>query len=184
MTVVGYSRVSTAEQCTDLQRDALAAAGCGRVFEDHASGADPARPELRKCLAFLQPGDVLVVWRLDRLGRSLGHLIEVVDGLRSRGVGFRSLKDPVDTTSPAGRLIFQVFGAVAEFERSLNRERVAAGLAAARSRGRVGGRRFKHDKAERARIAAIVPMLGAARAAESSGVSVQTVSRYVQEFRQ
>jgi DNA invertase Pin-like site-specific DNA recombinase len=172
MTTVGYARVSTQDQNTDLQRDALTQAGCGKIFEDKASGADPDRPQLKECLRYLQSGDVLIIWKLDRLGRSLGHLIDVIEYLRERGVAFRSLTDPIDTTTPAGMLIFQVFGAVAQFERSLNRERVSAGLAAARARGRVGGRRYAHKRDKRAEIAA---------AAKRYNISVSTVGRYITE---
>ena len=137
---LGYARVSTTEQDPALQHDALAAAGCYRVFTDVASGAKADRPALGQLLDQLRPGDTLVVWRLDRLGRSLPDLIETVRGLEARGVGFRSLQESIDTTTPGGRLIFHIFGSLAEFERELIRERTLAGLAAARSRGRRGGR--------------------------------------------
>ncbi len=137
---VGYARVSTGEQTLDLQLDALKGAGCGRVFEETASGAKADRVVLAELLAYLRAGDTLVVWRLDRLGRSLGHLIETVAELAERGVGFRSLTERIDTTTPGGKLVFHVFGALAEFERDLVRERTQAGLAAARARGRTGGR--------------------------------------------
>ncbi|WP_076465443.1 recombinase family protein [Actinomyces mediterranea] len=138
--MIGYARVSTAEQELGGQLDALAAAGCLRVFTDHVSGVKRARPELEAALDYLREGDVLVVWRLDRLGRSLPHLIELVQGLGERGVQFRSLTEAIDTTTPTGRLLFHVAGAFAQFERDLVRERTMVGLAAARSRGRVGGR--------------------------------------------
>ncbi len=138
--LVGYARVSTAEQDPALQLDALTGAGCWRVFTDHASGSREDRPELVAALDSLRPGDTLVVWRLDRLGRSLPHLIETVTGLAGRGVGFWSVMEAVDTTSAGGRLVFHLFGALAEFERQLIRDRTLAGLAAARPRGRVGGR--------------------------------------------
>jgi DNA invertase Pin-like site-specific DNA recombinase len=137
---IGYARVSTGEQTLALQLDALAQAGCGKVFTETASGATADRPVLGQALAYLREGDTLVVWRLDRLGRSLPHLIETVAALRERGVGFRSLTEQVDTTTPGGKLVFHVFGALAEFERDLIRERTHAGLAAARARGRTGGR--------------------------------------------
>ena len=123
MALIGYARVSTAEQDTALQTDALRNAGCERVFEDTASGAKADRPGLADALAYLRDGDVLVVWRLDRLGRSLPHLIETVGKLEARGVGFRSLTENIDTTTPGGRLIFHVFGALGQFERDLIRER-------------------------------------------------------------
>jgi DNA invertase Pin-like site-specific DNA recombinase len=137
---VGYARVSTGEQTLALQLDALAAAGCGKVFEETASGAKADRVVLGEVLAYLRPGDTLVVWRLDRLGRSLGHLIETVALLAGQGVGFKSLTEQIDTTTSGGKLVFHVFGALAEFERDLIRERTHAGLAAARARGRTGGR--------------------------------------------
>ena len=139
--LIGYARVSTLEQTLDLQHDALAKADVKRVFTDTASGALSARPGLTQALDHLRPGDTLVVWRLDRLGRSLGHLIETVSGLETRGIGFVSLTEQIDTTTSGGTLVFHLFGALAEFERNLIRERTQAGLAAARARGRVGGRR-------------------------------------------
>ena len=138
--LVGSARVSTPEQSLDLQRDALARAGCERVFEDVASGGQAARPGLTEALAFLRAGDTLVVWKLDRLGRSLPHLLECVAALRERQIGFRSLQESLDTTTSGGKLVFHVFAALAEFERDLLRERTRAGLAAARARGRKGGR--------------------------------------------
>jgi DNA invertase Pin-like site-specific DNA recombinase len=141
---IGYMRVSSESdrQTTDLQRDALLAVGVdGRhLFEDHASGAKDDRPGLVKALAFVQPGDVLVVWKLDRLGRSLSHLLSIVNALKEKQVAFRSLTEGMDTTTASGELLFHVFGALAQYERALTRERVVAGLAAARRRGRIGGR--------------------------------------------
>jgi len=141
--LLGYARVSTTEQNPDLQVDELTAAGCWRVWTDHASGALDRRPQLDAVLEQLRSGDTLVVWRLDRLGRSLRHLIEVVTGLDERGVGFRSLRENIDTTTAGGRLVFHLFGALAQFERELIRDRTVAGLTAARARGRVGGRPSK-----------------------------------------
>lgn len=138
--LVGYARVSTELQDPSLQIDALKAAGVARIFTDKASGALQHRPQLDKLLDYVRPGDTLVVWRLDRLGRSLKHLLQLVEELDGRGVGFRSLVESMDTSSSGGRLVFSVFGALAEFEKSLISERVHAGLAAARARGRVGGR--------------------------------------------
>jgi DNA invertase Pin-like site-specific DNA recombinase len=138
--LLGYARVSTIEQKAHLQTDALKAAGCIRVWTDTASGTLDQRPQLDRVLDHLRPGDTLVVWRLDRLGRNLRHLIATVTDLSAREVGFRSLTEGIDTTTPAGRLIFHVFGALAEFEAALIRERTTAGLAAARARGRTGGR--------------------------------------------
>ena len=132
--------MSTNEQNPQLQTHELNAAGCWKVFTDHASGSLERRPELDRVLGELRPGDTLVVWRLDRLGRSLRHLIDTVRVLEDRGVGFRSLRESIDTTTSGGRLVFHVFGALAEFEREIIRERTVAGLSAARARGRVGGR--------------------------------------------
>src|SRR5215210_458884 len=137
---VGYARVSTGEQTLDLQLDALETAGCGKLFTETASGAKADRPVLDEALAYARAGDTLVVWRLDRLGRSLSHLIETLTDLASRGIGFKSLTEQIDTTTPGGKLVFHVLGALAEFERDLTRERTHAGLAAARARGRIGGR--------------------------------------------
>jgi DNA invertase Pin-like site-specific DNA recombinase len=138
--LLGYARVSTTDQLPQLQVDALNAAGCYRVFTEAASGARTDRPVLEQVLDQLRPGDTLVVWKLDRLGRSLRHLIDTVTGLAERGIGFRSLQEAIDTTTPGGKLVFHVFAALAEFERDLIRERTAAGLAAARARGHHGGR--------------------------------------------
>ena len=138
--LVGYARVSTADQSLDLQRDALRLAGVDRVFTDQASGRKDDRPGLAAALAALRAADVLVVWKLDRLGRSLKHLVETVSALERRGVGLRVLSGGIDTTSAAGRLVFGIFAALAEFEADLIRERTLAGLAAARTRGRKGGR--------------------------------------------
>ena len=137
---IGYARVSTLQQDEALQRDALHAAGVDRIYVDKASGKLESRPALDDLLTQARPGDTVVVWRLDRLGRSLKHLIETVEVLEARGVAFVSLTEAIDTSTPGGRLIFHVFGALAEFERDLIRERTLAGLAAARARGRVGGR--------------------------------------------
>ncbi|GAA1885714.1 recombinase family protein [Lapillicoccus jejuensis] len=138
--LIGYVRVSTLEQHEALQVDALRAAGCARLFTDKASGKLERRPALDALLEQLRPGDSVVVWRLDRLGRSLRHLIDTVQTLEHQGVAFRSLTESIDTTTPGGKLIFHVFGALAEFERDLIRERTMAGLTAARARGRTGGR--------------------------------------------
>ena len=150
---IGYARVSTLDQDLALQLDALAAAGCTKVFEDRASGARADRPGLRQALDYVREGEVLVVWKLDRLGRSLPHLIETVAVLEGRGVGFRSLTEAIDTTTPGGRLVFHLFGALGQFERDLIQERTRAGLAAAAARGRKGGRKpvVTVDKLERAR---------------------------------
>jgi DNA invertase Pin-like site-specific DNA recombinase len=137
---IGYARVSTRDQKLDLQVDALKRAGCERIYQDVVSGAKTVRPEFDKLLGQLRAGDVLVIWKLDRMGRSLRHLVELVGELVTREVGLLSLNDPIDTTSAQGRLVFNMFASLAEFERELIRERTQAGLTAARARGRVGGR--------------------------------------------
>lgn len=137
---LGYARVSTTQQDEALQLDALQAAGVERIFLDRASGARESRPALDDLLDHLRPGDTVVIWRLDRLGRSLRHLIDLVADFEQRGVGLHSLTESIDTSTPGGKLVFHVFAALAEFERDLIRERTHAGLAAARARGRVGGR--------------------------------------------
>jgi len=173
--LLGYARVSTVDQNAGLQLDALQGAGCVRVFSDTASGALDERPELARALDHLRAGDTLVVWRLDRLGRSLRHLIEKVGALAEREVGFRSLQESVDTTTTGGRLVFHVFAALAEFERDLIRERTQAGLEAARARGRRGGRpsvmtpekvavaRGMYESGEHT-VAAIAAVVGVSRA--------------------
>ena len=138
--LVGYARVSTHDQHLTLQTNALEKAGCQKVFRDKVSGSSSERPGLKAVLEYVREGDTLLVWRLDRLGRSLKELIEITAGLEKRGIGFRSLQESIDTTTSGGRLIFHVFGALAEFERNLIRERTQAGLKAARARGRTGGR--------------------------------------------
>lgn len=149
---IGYARVSTADQDPALQLDALAKASCEQIFQDQASGAKADRPGLAAAIAFARAGDSLVVWKLDRLGRSLPHLIETVNQLEARGVGFRSLTEAIDTTTPGGRLVFHIFGALGQFERDLIRERTRAGLVAAVARGRKGGRTpvVTEDKLRRA----------------------------------
>ena len=143
---IGYARVSTQDQNLDLQNDALKAAGCENIYTDKMSGTKKNRPGLEEILGFIRKGDTLVVWRLDRLGRSLKHLIQVLNKLDERGVYFKSIQESLDTSTPGGKLIFHVFGALAEFERDIIRERTMAGLAAARARGRKGGRPRKLTK--------------------------------------
>jgi DNA invertase Pin-like site-specific DNA recombinase len=147
--LIGYARVSTDDQNLDLQRDALSRAGCKKIYEDRMSGARAARPGLTTALEVARASDVLVVWRLDRLGRSLKDLIELVSTLDRQGVGLQSLQESIDTTSSSGKLIFHMFGALAEFERNLIRERTHAGLTAARARGRKGGRPKALDPTKR-----------------------------------
>jgi DNA invertase Pin-like site-specific DNA recombinase len=138
--LIGYARVSTDDQNLDLQRDALQQAGCDKIYSDRQSGASAERAGLTTALEVVRSGDTLVVWRLDRLGRSLKDLIRLVEQLEQRGVGLKSLQENIDTTTSGGRLVFHLFGALAEFERNLIRERTQAGLSAARARGRQGGR--------------------------------------------
>ncbi len=138
--LIGYARVSTTEQILDLQKDALEKIGCRKIFTDIISSAKPERPGLLEALACVREKDTLVVWRLDRLGRSLKELIEIVKDLNTRNVEFQSITENIDTTTPGGKLVFHMFGALAEFERDIIRERTKAGLQAARARGRLGGR--------------------------------------------
>jgi len=137
---IGYARVSTKEQSFDLQIDALQKAECKEVYKEVASGTKAERPVLDNLLKNLRSGDILIIWKLDRLGRSLKHLVELVGELMSRGVGLQSISDPIDTTTPHGRLTFNIFASLAFFERDIIRERTKAGLKAARARGRIGGR--------------------------------------------
>src|SRR5436305_7165128 len=137
--LIGYARVSTQDQTLNLQKDALEKAGCSKIFTDTISGAATERKGLDEALAYVREGDTLVVWKLDRLGRSLKHLIETITTLNNRKIGFKSLTENIDTTTSGGKLIFHIFGALAEFERDIIRERTKAGLEAARSRGRKGG---------------------------------------------
>ncbi len=178
---IGYARVSTTDQTPALQLDALKAAGCERVFADEGfSGSANKRPALDKALAALRPGDVLTVWKLDRLGRSLSHLIQIAEDLGKRGIGFRSLSEAIDTTTPQGVLIFNIMGALAQFERSLIIERTRAGLAAARLRGTKVGRKPKLtpeqiDHAKKLIDAGESP----SRVARSIGVSPATLYRAI-----
>src|SRR3954468_11837243 len=139
--LIGYARISTQDQTLDLQRDALEKAGCENIFTDQVSGTKAERKGLTEALSHLRSGDTLVVWRLDRLGRSLRHLIDTVTQLQEKGIDFKSLQESIDTTTTSGKLVFHIFGALAEFEREIIRERTNAGLYAARRRGRKGGRR-------------------------------------------
>ena len=179
--LVGYARISTSDQSPDLQRDALEAVGCGRIFEETASGAAKrVRPQLQSALDWMREGDTLVVWRLDRLARSIRQLIEMVEDLGGRDIGFRSLTEAIDTTTPGGRLVFHVFGALAEFERNLIVERTRAGLAAAKARGRVGGRPAALDDSAIAVAGALLrdPSIPIREVAKRVGVSRATLYIY------
>ena len=181
--LIGYARVSTQDQSAHLQMDALRAAGCERIFTEQASGAQRDRPQLKAVLDHARDGagDILVVWRLDRLARSLGQLIETVETLERRGVGFRSLTEAIDTTSAGGRLIFHLFGAMAEFERGLVRERTLAGLEAARARGRVGGRPAALNAKDLAAARALLrdPTITVEAVAKRLGVAPSTLYRHL-----
>jgi DNA invertase Pin-like site-specific DNA recombinase len=178
--LIGYARVSGAEQNLDLQTDALTKAGCKKLFSDKASGARDDRPGLAQALQFARTGDVLTVWRLDRFSRSLPSLIQTIQTLEERGVGFRSLTEAIDTTTTGGKLVFHIFGALAEFERNLIRERTRAGLAAARKRGRIGGRpRAMTDDKVKAAKKLLRGGTPPRDVAEVIGVSVPTLYRWI-----
>ena len=178
---IGYARVSTADQNECLQIDALEAAGCAQIYSDHASGKNIARPELSACLRALRAGDTLIVWRLDRLGRSLRDLIAVVEDLGQRGVSFQSITEQIDTGHAGGRLVFQIFGALAEFERALIRERTLAGLASARARGRKGGRKPKLTAKAMREVKALMrdPDVTVTDVADRFGVARSTIYRHL-----
>jgi DNA invertase Pin-like site-specific DNA recombinase len=179
--ILGYGRVSRDGQDLSQQRAALRTVGCTRLFEEKASGGRWDRPELHRLLDHLRPGDVVVVWKLDRLSRSLKDLLHIMEKIGEAGAGFRSLTEQIDTTTPAGRMMMQMVGAFAEFERAMIRERTSAGLAAARAEGRIGGRRKKLDNSQRREIAEAVVSgrKTAAQMARLFGVSPPTISRIV-----
>lgn len=179
--LVGYMRVSTNEQNLALQRNALKAAGCERLYDDTCSGSVAERPGLTKALDHMRAGDALVVWKLDRIGRSLSHVVELVDGLQARGIGLKVLTGGIDATTSTGRLVFGIFATLAEFERDLIRERTMAGLAAARARGRNGGR---PRLMTRAKLRTAMVMMAdrrnvASDVAEQLGISISTLYAYV-----
>jgi len=178
---IGYVRVSTDDQHLDLQRDALQQAGCGVIYEEAASGKNTARPEFEHCRKALRAGDTLVVWRLDRFGRSLPDLVRIVAELEKRGVGLESLTEKIETGSAPGKLVFHVLAALAEFERGLIRERTQAGLIAARARGRAGGRKPKLDDQQVREIKALLrdPDMRVAEVARRYDVSRTTLYKYV-----
>ncbi len=178
---IGYARVSTDDQRLDLQRDALMQGGCGVIYEEAARGKNTTKPELEQCPKALRAGDTLVVWRLNRLGRSLPDLVQIVADLARQGVGFESLTEKIETGSAAGELVFHVFAALAEFERGLIRERAQAGLAAARARGRAGGRKPKLDDQQVREIKVLLrdPDIQATDVARRYGVSRTTLCKHV-----
>ncbi|HMS44224.1 MAG TPA: recombinase family protein [Alphaproteobacteria bacterium] len=177
---VGYARVSTKDQNTDLQIDALKEAGCEKIFEEKASGAQRDRPQLTAALNFMRSGDTLVVWKLDRLARSIKQLVDTIDDLKERKIGFLTLKDNIDTNTPAGKLFFHIFGSLAEFEREVIRERTTAGLVAARAKGNFGGREraMNDDDLEAARTLLQNDKLSTSQVAKRLGISVATLYRY------
>lgn len=179
--LVGYARVSSNDQNPQLQLDALTAAGCEKVFEEKASGAQRDRPQLIATLEFMRSGDTLVVWKLDRLARSMKQLIETVERLEAAGVGFRSITEAIDTTTPGGKLVFHIFGALAEFERGIIRERTQAGLKAARDRGRVGGRppALSSQDLAAARAMLLDPEITMEAVASRLGVAPSTLYRHL-----
>lgn len=182
---LGYARVSTDDQRLDLQRDALTRAGCADIYEEKVSGKSADRPALDYCLRALSAGDTLVVWRLDRLGRSLPDLVRIVGELEQRGVGFESVTERIETGSATGKLTFHLFSALAEFERNLIRERTQAGLAAARARGRKGGRKPALDAKQVREIKALLrdPDIQVADVAKRYGVSRATIYKHVGAVR-
>jgi DNA invertase Pin-like site-specific DNA recombinase len=179
--LIGYERVSTDDQNLNLQHDALKEAGCNRIFSDKMSGTKADRPGLKEAFDYVRAGDTLVVWRLDRLGRSLKDLIALVEELERRQIGFRSLQESIDTTTSGGKLIFHLFSALAEFERNLIRERTQAGLQAARARGRTGGRRQKltPQQIEIGRSLAADPTHSVTSICDHLNISRPTFYRYI-----
>ena len=179
--LVGYARVSTQDQNPDLQLDALKKAGCEKVYIEKASGAQRDRPELKAAIDYMRAGDTLVVWKLDRLARSIKQLIETIDGLEQRDIGFKSLTETIDTTTSGGRLIFHIFAGLAEFERSIIRERTKAGLASARARGRLGGRpkKLSETDIEAAKALLSNPKITVEQAAKRLGIAPSTLYRYI-----
>lgn len=177
--IFGYARVSTQDQSLDLQNDALRTAGCEEIFSEKITGKQRERPELQNCLRMLRKGDVLVVWKLDRLARSLKDLVELITELEAKQVGFRSITEAIDTTTAGGKLVFHIFGALAEFEHSLIRERTLAGLAAARARGRKGGRKLSMSPADIQKAAAMLldPRITKTEVAKHFGVSRVTLNK-------
>ncbi len=183
--LIGYARVSTVDQNLDLQRNALTEVGCERIFLEQMSGAVADRPELMAAIGYCRSGDTLVVWKLDRLARSIKQLIDTVENLRERNIGLRSLTEALDTTTAQGRLVFHMFGALAEFERGLIRERTRAGLSAAKKAGRTGGRppKLTDDDIQAAKAMLTNPDIGVASVAHRLGVSLATLYRHIPAAR-
>src|SRR3954466_13153048 len=179
--LVGYARISTTDQTLDLQHDALTKAECSKIFTDTASGAQAERKGLAEALAYVRAGDTLVVWKLDRLGRSLKDLITRITELNDHKIGFKSLTENIDTTTSGGKLIFHIFGALAEFERDIIRERTNAGLEAARTRGKLGGRppALSPEKIKFARRLYADKSTSVAEICKMLGISRHTLQRYV-----
>lgn len=182
--IIGYARVSTTDQDTALQLDSLNMAGCERVYQEAFSGAFRERPELLRCLDALREGDTLTVWRLDRLGRSLKDLVAIISDLETKGVGFRSVTEAIDTTTAGGKLIFHIFAALAEFERSLIQERTKAGLQAARARGRKGGRppKLSPTQAKKARAMLLDPSITKTEVAKHFNVTRATLNKALEDI--
>jgi DNA invertase Pin-like site-specific DNA recombinase len=183
--LIGYARVSTVDQNLALQLEALTEAGCEKIFTEQISGAVANRPQFADAISYARSGDTIVVWKLDRLARSIKQLIDTIETLRVRGVGFRSLTEALDTTTAQGRLVFHMFGALAEFERSLIRDRTQAGLLAAKRAGRTGGRppKLNDEDIEAARAMLSNPDIGVASVANRFGVSLATLYRYIPAAR-
>ena len=181
MALIGYGRVSTKDQTVAAQLDALRKVECARIFQETASGSNRDRPQLAAALDYMREGDTLVVWKLDRLARSLKQLIETVEDLERRGIGCRSLTETIDTTTAGGKLVFQIFGALAEFERGMIRERTRAGLDAARARGKTGGRpsKLKADDLKAAKAMLADPEINVEEVARRLGVSSATLYRHM-----
>ena len=185
MMKVGYARVSTQDQNPNLQIDALEEAGCERIYIDKVSGVAKQRPELFAAIEYMRTGDTLVVWRMDRLARSLNQLITTVESLESQGKGFCSLNESIDTTTAGGKLIFHIFGSLSEFERSIIKERTKAGLEAARKQGRVGGRKpkLKPTDVESMKTLLANPTFSVKEIAKRHNISVATLYRYIPQAR-
>ena len=182
---IGYARVSTRDQDLALQIDALTREGCGKIFQEKASGAQRDRPELKAALSYMREGDILVVWKLDRLARSMKQLIETAEDFERKGIGLKSLQDPIDTSSASGKLVFHIFAALAEFERRVIRDRTHAGLKSAWERGRIGGRppALSHEDLQAARAMLKDPTISVAAVASRLGVAPSTLYRHIPHAR-